>query len=357
MLILTQQDIDNHCARLNISRENLTEFVIPDGVTEIGGEAFEGYTSLKSINIPDSVTKISGGAFKGCSSLKSITIPDSVTEIGQRAFIRCTSLASITIPDGVTTIGDAAFWTCSSLKSITIPDSVTEISSLAFNRCHSLTSITIPNGVTKIGDWTFDGCSSLRSITIPDSVTEIGQRAFIRCWLTHVICNNPDLFTDQNTQNRDQIQFISTTKYFNDNYRELLNKLKSSRFNTEYVSSKELNLIMKLHQEDYLPNWNTIATTFNVRSMDQIRAILKHLNKTIPAKKDILLQKENDKLMTIDGLNGISMFLNPIGYTTLSMTAKNITLRSKEETQEQEHAPTSELELNMSQLQVAPSNS
>ena len=41
MTELTQQDIDNHCARLNISRENLTEFVIPDGITEIGDAAFE----------------------------------------------------------------------------------------------------------------------------------------------------------------------------------------------------------------------------------------------------------------------------------------------------------------------------
>ena len=50
------------------------------------------------------------------------------------------------------------------------------------------------------------------------------------------------------------------------------------------------------------------------------------------------------------------MFLDLIEYTNLSMTAENITLRSKEETQEQEHASTSDLELRMSQLQVAPSN-
>ena len=115
---------------------------------------------------------------------------------------------------------------------------------------------------------------------------------FDRCTaLTQVICNNPDLFTDQNTQNRDQIQFISTTDYFKENYIELLIALKNSGFNTEYVSSKELNLIMKLHQEDDLPNWNTIATTFNERSMDQIRAILNYYNKIIPAKKTYYFKK------------------------------------------------------------------
>ena len=71
--------------------------------------------------------------------------------------------------------------------------------------------------------------------------------------LTQVICNNPDLFTDQNTQNSDQIQFISTTEYFKENYQELLIAIEDSEFKSNHVSSKELNLIMKLHQEDFLP--------------------------------------------------------------------------------------------------------
>lgn len=55
--------------------KQLTEYVIPDGVTEIGLGAFEGCTSLKSVTIPDSVTKIGCYAFNGCASLKSVTIP------------------------------------------------------------------------------------------------------------------------------------------------------------------------------------------------------------------------------------------------------------------------------------------
>ena len=127
----------------------------------------------------------------------------------------------------------------------------------------------------------------------------------------------------------DREQVISTTKYFNDNYQDLLNTIQDSGFNSNHVSSKELDLIIKLHQEDFHPNWNSIVTTFNERSMDQIRSILHYFNKTIPLKleKPISLQKNKEAPITI---NNISMFLNPIDYTNLSMTASDIILRTKE---------------------------
>lgn len=55
--------------------KQLTEYVIPDGVTDIGWGAFFGCTSLKSVTIPDSVKKIGWAAFLGCTSLTSVTIP------------------------------------------------------------------------------------------------------------------------------------------------------------------------------------------------------------------------------------------------------------------------------------------
>ena len=160
---------------------SLTSINIPDGVTSIGNCAFEDCTSLTSINIPDGVTSIEYDAFKGCTSLTSINIPDSVTSIGDLAFYGCSSLTSINIPDGVTSIGDWTFNGCSSLTSINIPDGVTSIGDLAFYGCSSLSSINIPNGVTSIGLCAFSGCSSLTSITIPDGVTSIGDGAFGDC--------------------------------------------------------------------------------------------------------------------------------------------------------------------------------
>ena len=120
-------------------------------------------------------------AFEGCSSLSSINIPSSVTSIGRYAFGSCSSLPSINIPSSVTSIGDNAFQDCSSLTSINIPSSVTSIEHLAFNGCSSLPSINIPSSVTSIGRRAFEGCSSLTSINIPSSVTSIGGNAFNSC--------------------------------------------------------------------------------------------------------------------------------------------------------------------------------
>ena len=169
------------CTITGIKDKSVTTIVIPDGVTNIGFEAFAICSSLTSITIPDSVTSIGNYAFCDCSGLTSVTVGDGVMSIGSYAFYNCSSLTSVTIPDGVTSIGYAVFYNCSSLTSIVIPDGVTSIGSYAFSYCSSLTSVTIPDGVTSIGEDAFCYCSSLTSITIPEGVTSIGNHAFYRC--------------------------------------------------------------------------------------------------------------------------------------------------------------------------------
>jgi len=159
----------------------LTSVTFPDGLTSIGESAFYDCSGLTSITIPDGVTSIDGYTFSGCSGLTSIIIPAGLTSIGDYAFRNCTGLTSITIPGGVTSIGVRAFSGCSGLTSITIPDGVSSIGDYAFYGCSGLSSIAIPNGVTSIGNYVFNGCSGLTSITFPDGVTSIGNYAFRNC--------------------------------------------------------------------------------------------------------------------------------------------------------------------------------
>jgi hypothetical protein len=67
--------------------------------------------------IPQTVTNIGPEAFDGCANLTSVAIPDSVVTIGGNAFYFCTGLTSLIIPASVSNVESSAFFNCSSLKS------------------------------------------------------------------------------------------------------------------------------------------------------------------------------------------------------------------------------------------------
>ena len=157
------------------------KFEIPEGITEIGEEAFYECHNLVDIIIPKGVTKIGEEAFCGCDSLKEVTIPKGVTEIGYAAFDDCISLLKIEIPEGVTTIKASAFAGCTNLEKITIPKGVTKIEHKSFYGCTNLSNIIIPEGVTIIEGYAFSGCERLLEITVPEGVTTINGYAFARC--------------------------------------------------------------------------------------------------------------------------------------------------------------------------------
>ena len=187
---------------LCLNGEEVTDLVIPNSVTSIAHNAFEGCSGLISVTIPSSVTGIGHGAFMDCDGLtavhitdldawckiyfednplfyahhlylngKEVTdlfIPNSITSMGNYVFPGCTGLTSVNIPNSVTSIGAHAFLGCSGLTSVTIPNSVTSIGNYVFAYCSGLTSVTIPNSVTSIGEWAFMGCDGLEAVHITD---------------------------------------------------------------------------------------------------------------------------------------------------------------------------------------------
>ena len=118
-----------------------SELVIPDGITEIGDEAFTDRfvkdIIIISVTIPRSVEKVGTSAFTRLHSLESVMILGTA-EIGARAFEFCKNLKSVAFESGVTKIGDSAFTGCKSLESVTVPASVKEIGRWAFSDCPNL---------------------------------------------------------------------------------------------------------------------------------------------------------------------------------------------------------------------------
>ena len=144
-------------------------------------------TALTYIQIPNTVTSISLNGFNGCSSLSSIIIPESVTSIERAAFGSCSSLSYITIPSSVTKIGDYVFIGCSSLSSITIPDGIRLIGSYTFSSCSSLEYVNIPNSVTVIKSYAFENCRNMKYINYSGTMAQWGAIRFQTNWKL----NNP----------------------------------------------------------------------------------------------------------------------------------------------------------------------
>ncbi|EIC03172.1 leucine-rich repeat domain-containing protein, partial [Treponema saccharophilum] len=89
------------------------------------GDDWHGGVPAKSVKCADGewqklVVHVENGVALECldRNATSVTIPEGVTEIGKQAFWFCESLSSVVIPSSVTEIGKQAFEGCESLSSV-----------------------------------------------------------------------------------------------------------------------------------------------------------------------------------------------------------------------------------------------
>lgn len=219
------------------NRAEMSSLTLPDGLVEIGEQAFYSCKQLGSLEIDCKGLTIGTFAFGYCSSLTSVTIKNAYY-IGEDAFRRCNELKTVQVEnvdylgngsfrmcpalttayisgsynyvpadlfsgcsalddcilegdfgsdrvnmvDGneINTINNSAFSGCSSLPAPIIPDGIVNVGPYAFNQC-SFVNIYIPYGVKTVAEMAFYECESAKKITLPSTLETIGFQAFAYC--------------------------------------------------------------------------------------------------------------------------------------------------------------------------------
>jgi len=102
------------------SNYKLEEVIIKStNITTINTGAFYYTQMLNKITLPNTITKFEDYAFKD-SGFENFVVPEGVTEIGTMCFYQCRKLKNIVLPSTITKIGGACFAYSTKLEGITI---------------------------------------------------------------------------------------------------------------------------------------------------------------------------------------------------------------------------------------------
>ena len=206
-------------------QSGIENIIIPDTVTSMQYNVFDGCQSLKSVVIGNGLSWIYGGMFKNCTALEKVTVGSGVEQFGGEVnagggnvFEGCTSIKEVYIhsiekwckisfrdeqsnplyhSDNLYVIGQtepvtelvipgdvgyvrAYTFPCKGITSAIISEGVRSISNSAFANS-GLVSIKLPSTLTAIAAWAFEECTSLKSIEIPEGITMIDTGVFRGC--------------------------------------------------------------------------------------------------------------------------------------------------------------------------------
>lgn len=204
----------------------ITEFTVPDSVTKISKDVFNGSAKLETLNLSATTdATMLTNLVSGVPNLKAVNIPAAsnelasdeygvvydtgktniayvplgfdaaeyevpytVTTINASTFKNVKSLKKVVFanaPEGKTagelTFGESAF-EASGITEITLPARTKSLGNNIFKNCTSLVSVEFENGYAygSLPTAAFYGCSALTDIRLPGEITSIGTQVFYK---------------------------------------------------------------------------------------------------------------------------------------------------------------------------------
>lgn len=88
----------------------VTDVVIGDGVSEIGGCAFRGFGKLARVSFGKGVKILGVSCFSECAGLTEVTLPEGLRVIGPKAFEKCVGIQKLWLPSTLKSIDFKAFY-------------------------------------------------------------------------------------------------------------------------------------------------------------------------------------------------------------------------------------------------------
>lgn len=177
---------------------------IPEGVTEIGREAFSNYFNESAgsslipgdqinthnnltgtLSLPSTLKKIGYGAFKNCDFSGELLLPNGLEEIEGEAFSNCKYITGeLRLPETVCSIGFKAFENMTGIRGhIAIPYKITSIA--GFNGL-DITSIDWPDNPIEIAGGAFSNLKCKGEIKLPESILFLGEQCFNGALIKHL---------------------------------------------------------------------------------------------------------------------------------------------------------------------------
>jgi len=183
---------ENRAPWMEEYQENIAEIELPEGLTRVGNEAFDGCNNARIDRLPSTLKSIGFYAFSSMYWFTSdLHLPEGLTAIESRAFCYTSGIQNLYLPSTVTYIGDAALSGLWGLENFYVDEANTAYKSDGNAVIETATGIliagnkntVIPNYVKVIGTAAFYGVRA-DEIPIPSSVVKIGSDAFGNSYIT-----------------------------------------------------------------------------------------------------------------------------------------------------------------------------
>lgn len=166
---------------------NVTKFVIPESLEEIGNYAFRD-CGITEFVVGKNIKKIGCGVFRGNKKLTSLTVEDGnivftasdgllVNNLDKALIATAYTVTDINVPSGIDSIAPDLCYQNPGVKSLIAPASVKSIGASAFQGCTGITSIVLP-GVVTIGQSAFSGGKNLAKVDFPATLRTLDIHAF-----------------------------------------------------------------------------------------------------------------------------------------------------------------------------------